>query len=91
MLLLLCREMPQLDFFSFWSLTVSTIILFIVLIYLFQNFLLPKIAETLKCRRITFKSAKVDLVSNEFEDVITPLVTIIKNKENVINTKGNVY
>ncbi len=89
-MLFLIQKNAQLDIFSFLSLTFYTILFLVIIIYFFQNYIVPKIAESLKSRRITFNiDEKIEMEKIEFEDIYTPLVKIVKNQEHVIKNKIN--
>jgi len=84
--------MPQLDSFSFFSLTLYTVMVFLILIYFLQTYIVPKIAETLKARRITFVSnykSTEHLAVEEEEMTLVKLVKLVKNQEEVIKMKTN--
>lgn len=43
--------MPQLDFYSFFSVTTTLILVFVSLLFILHTYLLPKIAACLKFRK----------------------------------------
>jgi hypothetical protein len=64
---------------------------FLTLIFFFQIYVVPRIAETVKSRRITFGSTDISTLENMSaeENLVTSLVNVVKNQAELIKTKTN--
>ncbi len=71
--------------------TFYTLIIIFVLIYAFQIYFLPKIAQSVKARRVTFSvSQTLNLEKLDVQDDLPQLLKIVKNQETTIKHKINV-
>ena len=90
--------MPQLDFFSYFSLTIYSIVGFFILLFVMHPYYLPKIGQALKLREILrrpdtldkiikYKTVNKVLINNKFVNPYNFILQRIQTIKQTINKK----
>ena len=69
--------MPQLDYFSYTTLTLSTFLVFFMLLFLIHSKFLPQIAESLKLRYKIIKKDNQKEFQQIYESIMINSIKII--------------